>query len=97
MNWWFGDNVWTQQRSFWQASDKESFDELQAVINEGVRKPADEAQENWDTAQDMIAENAVIYPLLHRTLLTAYNPDKFDGYKAIFTTCLLLHTSTSRD
>ena len=97
MNWWYGDNVWTQQRSFWQESDKEAFDELQNVITEGVKKPSAEAQENWDTAQNIIAENAVIYPLFHRTLLTAYNPEKIEGFKAISTTGLQLLDATSNE
>ena len=97
MNWWYGDNVWTKQRSFWQESDKEAFDELQNVLSEGVKKPSADAQENWDTAQDIIAENAVIYPLFHRTLLTAYNPEKIEGFKAISTTGLQLLDATSNE
>ena len=97
MNWWYGDNVWTKQRSFWQESDKEAFDELQNVLSDGVKKPSADAQENWDTAQDIIAENAVIYPLFHRTLLTAYNPEKIEGFKAISTTGLQLLDATSNE
>lgn len=96
INWWYGDNIWTQQRSQWQESDPETFAELQALMDEGVTLEGDEAQAVWDEALDLIAENAPIYPLFHRTMITAYNPTLIESVTPISTTGLQLLTATPK-
>lgn len=94
INWWYGDNIWTQQRSMWQESDPDAFAELQGIIEEAVTLEGDDAQENWNEALDMVAEEAPIYPLFHRTMITAYNADEVDSVTPISTTGLqMLETS----
>ena len=90
MNWWYGDNVWTQKRSFLQESDPAVYQELQDTLLEAVKLPEAEQQQHWNKAQDLIAEQAVTYPLFHRSVLTAYNEDKVSDFTPISTTGLLL-------
>ncbi len=89
MNWWIGDNIWTQKRSQWKNSDPEKFNQLQAVINEAVTLTGAEQQKKWDEAQDILSEELPVYPLFHRTLLTAYN-SKVTGFMPIAMTGLNL-------
>lgn len=88
INWWFGDNVWTQKRTFWQQSDKAKYDELQSLISDATKLEGDEQQQKWDEALDLISEEVPIYPLFHRTMITAYNANKLENFKSIGTTGL---------
>ena len=90
MNWWYGDNIWTQKRSFWQESDAEAFGELQSLISEAVGLDGDDQQEKWDEAQDLLSREVPIYPLFHRTMITAYNADELADVKPIATTGISL-------
>ncbi|MCF2707046.1 ABC transporter substrate-binding protein [Arcanobacterium haemolyticum] len=88
INWWLGDNVWTQKRSQWKNSAPEKFNELQTIINEAVTLEGDAQQKKWDEALDLISEEVPVYPLFHRTLLTAYNGDKISNFTPIAMTGL---------
>ncbi|MDY6050263.1 MAG: ABC transporter substrate-binding protein [Corynebacterium sp.] len=88
VNWWYGDNVWTQKRTFWQESDKAAYEKLQTVIKDATKLEGAEQQQKWDEAQDIISEEVPIYPLFHRTMITAYNGDKLSDFKSIGTTGL---------
>ena len=88
INWWYGDNVWTKQRDSWQATSAEKFAQLQNLTSEASQATGEEAKAKWGEAQDLIAEEAPLYPLFHRTMITAYNGEKLDGAKAIGTTGL---------
>lgn len=88
MNWWYGDNIWTQQRSFWQESDKESYEELQSIIGEAVTLEGDAQQEKWGEALDLLSNEVPLYPLFHRTLITAYDAETLTGVTPIATTGL---------
>ncbi|MDO5033867.1 MAG: ABC transporter substrate-binding protein [Actinomycetaceae bacterium] len=90
MSWWYGDNVWTQKRTFWQTSDKAAFDTLSAIINEATTLEGAEQQAKWDEAQDFLAEQVPLYPLFHRTMITAYDAEKLDNVKPIATTGIWL-------
>lgn len=96
MNWWYGDNIWTQKRSFWQESDPEAFGELQAIISEAVTLDGDEQQEKWNEAQDLLSREVPIYPLFHRTMITAYNGDELANVTPIATTGLSLIGVTTK-
>lgn len=90
IKWWNGDNVWTQKRSFWQQSDPETFQALTAIIDEAVTLDGDEAKAKWGEAQELLAENAVIYPLFHKNMLTGYNGEKLTAFKSIAATGIQL-------
>lgn len=87
MNWWYGDNIWTQQRSYW--SDSEGFEQLHEILDEAVQAEDEgEQQELWNDAFDLVSEEVPIYPLFHREVLTGYQPDALSGYEPIGTTGL---------
>lgn len=88
MNWWLGDNVWTQKRSNWKNSDPEKFNEFQSIMSEAVTLEGDEQQKKWNEAMDLASEEVPVYPLFHRTLLTAYNGDKITNFTPIAMTGL---------
>ncbi|QCB28613.1 ABC transporter substrate-binding protein [Corynebacterium endometrii] len=88
INWWYGDNVWTQKRSFWQESDKEAYDQLQTLIQDATKLEGEEQQQKWNEALDLISEEVPMYPLFHRTMITAYSADKLTDFKSIGTTGL---------
>ena len=90
LSWWNGDNVWTQKRTFWQKSDPETFQAFQALFNEALQLDGDAAKQKWGEAQDLLAEQAVLYPLFHKNMLTAYNGEKLDGFKSIAATGIQL-------
>ena len=90
VSWWNGDNVWTKKRDGWQVSDPESFKKLQSLMDEAVQLDGDAAKAKWGEVQDLLAEQTVIYPLVFRNMITASNPKKVDGFKAISATSLQL-------
>ena len=90
VSWWNGDNVWTKKRDGWQVSDPESFKKLQGLMDEAVQLDGDAAKAKWGEVQDLLAEQSVLYPLVFRNMITASNPKKVDGFKAISATSLQL-------
>ena len=90
VSWWNGDNVWTKKRDGWQVSDPDSFKKLQGLMDEAVQLNGDAAKAKWGEVQDLLAEQTVIYPLVFRNMITASNPKKVDGFKAISSTGLQL-------
>ena len=90
VSWWNGDNVWTKKRDGWQVSDPESFKKLQGLMDEAVQLDGDAAKAKWGEVQDLLAEQTVIYPLVFRNMITASNPKKVDGFKAISATSIQL-------
>ncbi len=95
MNWWYGDNVWTTKRTFWQQSDQATWQKLQDIINEGAAAEGAAQQEKWNEAFDLISEEVPLYPLFHRTMLTGYNPSTVADFKPIGTTGLWAVTARS--
>ena len=90
ISWWNGDNVWTKKRDGWQASDPESFNKLQSIMDEAVQLDGDAAKAKWGEAQDLLAEKTVIFPLVFRNMITGSNPQKVEGFQPISSTGLQL-------
>lgn len=88
IDWWYGDNVWTQQRTFLQKSDPEGFQQLRDLVSEASQLEGDEAKAKWGEAQDLIAEKAPLFPLFHRTIITGVNEQKVSNFEGIGTTGL---------
>lgn len=87
MNWWYGDNIWTQQRSHW--GDSEGFDDLHEILDEAVQAEDEgQQQELWNDAFDLLSEEVPTYPLFHREVLTGYNADQVSDFEPIGTTGL---------
>ncbi len=86
MNWWYGDNIWTQKRTFWAGDAK--CDELHALMQSAVEASGEEQQKLWNQCFDLLAEQVPLYPLLHRQITTGWYADKLAGFEPIGTTGL---------
>ncbi|QOQ39274.1 ABC transporter substrate-binding protein [Trueperella pecoris] len=88
INWWYGDNVWTKKRAAWGKTNPEGFKKLTEIVSAAEQATGDEAKAKWGEAQDLIADEAPIFPLFHRTMITGINGAKVVGGHGIGTTGL---------
>lgn len=86
MNWWYGDNVWQSTRTNW--ADSPEYAELTKLMDAAVQQTGDEQQQTWNQAFDLMAEQAVLYPLFHRKLPTAWSSQELIDFKPVSTTGL---------
>lgn len=87
MNWFYGDNTWTHQRTFWYGSD--GYKELHQLMDKAIAADSsDERQEYWSQCFDLLSEQVPIYPLFHRKTTTAFKKGVFSKTEAIGTTGL---------
>ncbi|MDY0983578.1 ABC transporter substrate-binding protein [Microbacterium sp. CFBP9023] len=86
MNWWYGENVWTQTRTNW--ADSPEYAELRTLLDSAVQQQGDEQQATWDEAYDLLSDQAVLYPLFHRKLPTAWSSQELVGFAPVPTTGL---------
>jgi peptide/nickel transport system substrate-binding protein len=86
MRWWYGDNVWPNDRYRWAGSPE--FAELTALMDEAVAQSGDEQQATWNEAFDLLSEEVPLYPLFHRKLPTAWSADDLTGFAPVPTTGL---------
>ena len=86
MNWWYGDNVWTNTRTNW--ADSEEYAQLRGLLDSAVQEDGSAQQETWNEAFDLISEQAVLYPLFHRKLPTAWSGEELTGFQPVPTTGL---------
>ncbi|MFS0853531.1 ABC transporter substrate-binding protein [Microbacterium sp. 179-I 3D4 NHS] len=86
MNWWYGDNVWTNTRTNW--SDTEDYALLRELLGTAIQQEGDAQQETWNEAFDLLSDQAVLYPLLHRKLPTAWSSQELVGFQPVPTTGL---------
>ena len=69
LNWWYGDNVWQQTRTGWGSSAE--FAQIRELMDAALGQSGDEQQATWKQVYDIIAENCVLYPLVHVQTVTA--------------------------
>lgn len=86
MRWWYGDNVWPNTRFNW--ADSAEYAELTELLDSAVQESGDAQQETWNQAFDLLSEEVPLYPLFHRKLPTAWNPDALVGFQPVNTTGL---------
>ena len=94
LNWWYGDNVWMQTRCPWKESAE--WQKLHSLMDEALAAEGDEQQKKWNECFDIIADNAVLYPVVHVKTVsaswddpsTAPNGEALDGFKGIGTTSM---------
>lgn len=92
LNWWYGDNVWQQTRTGWGESAE--FAQIRELMNSALGQSGDEQQATWKQVYDIIADNCVLYPLVHVQTVTASWADAstapngiaIDGFEGIGTT-----------
>ena len=72
MRWWYAGDVWTDQRMHWKG--QASYDRVQLLLDEGLRaRDAAGRARFWGELFDTLADEAPLYPLLHRTVPTAFD------------------------
>lgn len=86
MNWWYGANVWTQTRTNW--ADTEEYTQLRGLLDGAIKQEGDEQQKTWGEAFDLISDEAVLYPLFHRKLPTAWSSQELVNFAPVPTTGL---------
>ena len=87
MNWFYGDNAWTQKRTHWKES--EAFTELHQYMDAALAATSDdERQEQWNKCYDLLSEELPLYPLFHRKTTTAVKKGVFSTYDPIGSTGL---------
>lgn len=86
MNWWYGDNIWTQKRTQWKGSAE--FQQLQDLMQEAAQTSGTQQQEIWNECLDLISEQVPLYPLFHRVVSTGYYANQLKDFEPIGTTSI---------
>ena len=91
LNWWYGADLWMQTRCPWK--DSAEWAKLKELMDQALAATGDDQQTAWNECFDIIAENAVLYPVVHVQTSTAYwgdtptaNGESVKGFKGIGTT-----------
>lgn len=69
LSWWFGDGVWMKQRCPWGTSAE--WKQVNELMTKALGQTGSEQQDSWNEVFDIIAENCVLYPLVHVKTVTA--------------------------
>ena len=80
LRWFYYGETWPVKRYRWDAADRKKMSDL-------LDKAAQASDENtrkglWKQAIDFAADEAVLYPVLHTKVVTAWDPTRLDGFKA---------------
>lgn len=86
MQWWYGDNVWPKERYRW--ADSAEYKALTEMLTAAQQLSGAEQQAKWNEAFDLLSENVPLYPLFHRQLPTAWDPEQLEGFAPVPTTGL---------
>ena len=89
MNWWYGDNIWTQGRTCWSKAADGKWAELQELMQQAREADSSKQQDLWNQCFDLLAEQVPLYPLFHRQIATGYQESMISGFKPIATTGLV--------
>lgn len=84
MNWWYGDNSWTQKRTQWKGSD--GYTKLHTLMQKAVESTGTTQQDAWNQCFDLLSEEVPLYPLFHRTVATGYYASKITNFAGVGTT-----------
>lgn len=84
---WFYYGFWPEKRYGWSKSD--AYKKVKKTLDKAARA-ADETQrkELWGEVTDLVADEAALYPILHRKLPTAWTEKALPGFKPLPTTGL---------
>ncbi|MFE0651971.1 ABC transporter substrate-binding protein [Streptomyces sp. NPDC059534] len=82
---WFYDGTWPTKRYRWAGSAPDK--QVRALLDQAARS-SDEAERKrlWGEVMDIVADEAPIYPILHRKLPTAWNDKALPGFSPLPTT-----------
>lgn len=86
LRWWYGNNVWPNNRYYW--ADSPQYAELSSLLDQAIQLEGEAQQAVWNTAFDLLSTEVPLYPLFHRKLPTAWNGDSLVGFAPTPTTGL---------
>ncbi len=87
MSWFYRGDVWPKTRFRW--NDTAEYKELQKQLDAAVKtEDENKAMEAWGKAINIVAEQAPLYPILHRKLPSAWDENALDGFQPLPTTGL---------
>lgn len=69
LNWWYGDNVWMKTRCPWGTSAE--WKQVNELMTKALGQSGDERQSTWKQIFDILAENVVLYPVVHVKTVSA--------------------------
>ncbi|MFI2641116.1 ABC transporter substrate-binding protein [Streptomyces sp. NPDC018610] len=84
---WFYYGFWPEKRYAWSGSA--AYGKTRSLLDKAAREP-DEAKRRalWGQVTDLVAEEAALYPVLHRKLPTAWREGELKGFEPLPTTGL---------
>ncbi|MDN5600726.1 MAG: ABC transporter substrate-binding protein [Brachybacterium sp.] len=87
MRWWYGGDVWTENRMHWKG--QESYEEVQSLLATGL-EAADPAEQEatWGELFDLLSDEVPLYPLFHRKAPTAWDSSTLVDFQPISLTGL---------
>ncbi|TYB41868.1 ABC transporter substrate-binding protein [Actinomadura chibensis] len=84
---WFYVGTWPEHRSY--SSGTAQARRVVGLLDEAAREPdAAARRELWRQAIDIVAEQAALYPIFHRRLVTGWKRDALPGFRPMSTTGL---------
>ena len=87
MRWWYGGDVWTENRMHWKGQP--SYEEVQTLLAEGLESTDTAAQEStWGELFDLLSNEVPLYPLFHRKAPTAWDSSSLVDFQPISLTGL---------
>lgn len=84
---WFYDGVFAKKRSRW-AGTPQQLQVLSLLDQAGKSTDAGQRKQLWGQAMDIVAEEAPLYPIVHRKLPTSWSQSALTGFRPLPTTGL---------
>lgn len=86
MRWWYGGDVWTDQRMHWKGQP--SYTEVQTKLDAAARQEGAAQEAIWGQIFDLLSNEVPLYPLFHRKATTGFDAGTLVGFKPISLTGL---------
>ncbi|MFE0464664.1 ABC transporter substrate-binding protein [Kitasatospora sp. NPDC058965] len=87
LRWFYGAGVWPTKRFRWAGSAEDT--QVRGLLDQAAQTSDKNTRSKlWGQAIDLIAEQAALYPIVHRKLPTAWDTKKLTGFKPLPTTGL---------
>lgn len=85
-----GNNPLMHDLTYWASTNEAEYQQLQKYLEVARTLSGKEQSAAWDKAQEIIAEQVPIYPVVHRKLATAYNKNAIKDFKGSVSSGLYL-------
>lgn len=87
MSWYYTSNTWAQKRFRWAGTPPHR--QVLDLMERAAQNPDPKARtELWSQAVDIVADEAPLYPIVHRKLPTAWNSESLAHFRPMATTGL---------